>query len=329
MGEKKTNIKDYLPKRTPDSNLWDKVQQLSRKEDGKIEAINIIFKQQYNLPEDNIELIKKLAKAEQPKIVRLHIAKSLEKYDSIPFGMYTDLFEILSNDPDQEVKKPLENTSLYKLGETFLAGFKKIQPETLTNSLKLLSQKQEEITKALLPFSKIQTTEMTKQIAQIQKTLGSLNIDKIKIPKISFDIDNVLLKELGKSKPVGFSVDAILTKAAETNPEIKEAVESKNKIETADKTLKDVSSQLEVLQKTTERNFKDAEDKQEEHHTEQMAEHQKTRDEILIDNGKLQEKINNLQKKIKDGWKDPKNWSIGFIISIIAGLVMWTIQSFS
>ena len=80
--EKKiVDVKDYLPKRNPDSNLWDTVQQLSQKEDGKIEAINIIFKKQYKLPKDNIVLIKKLAEKEQPKNIRLHIAKSLEKYD--------------------------------------------------------------------------------------------------------------------------------------------------------------------------------------------------------------------------------------------------------
>ncbi|MCV0430466.1 hypothetical protein [Nitrosopumilus sp.] len=326
--DKKINIKDYLPKRNPDSKLWNKVQQLSKKEDGVIEAIDIIFKQQYELPEDSIELIKKLAKKEQSKNVRLHIAKNLEKYDHIPFGMYADLFDILSNDPDHEVQEPLKNTSLYKLGESFLDGFKKIQPESLTNSLKLLSQKQEEVTNALQPFLKIHDTKMVKQITQMQKVLETINLDKIKIPKISFDIDNALLKELEKSKPEGFSVDTILTKAAEAKPEIKEAVESKNNIEIAHKTLDDVSDQIESLQKTTERNFKDVGDKQEEHHTEQMAEHQKTRDELLIDNGKLQEKVDTLQEKVQNSWKEPRNWSIGFAISIIASLVIWAIQSF-
>jgi len=85
---------------------------------------------------------------------------------------------------------------------------------------------------------------------------------------------------------------------------------------------------MESFQKTTERNFKYAGDKQEEHHTELLAEHQQTRDELLIDSGKLQEKIETLQKKVEDGWKDPKNWSLGFVISVIAGLLIWAAQSF-
>ena len=60
-----------------------------------------------------------------------------------------------------------------------------------------------------------------------------------------------------------------------------------------------------------------------------MAEHQKTRDEVLIDNGKLQEKIETLQNKVSEGWRDPKNWSVGFIISILASLSIWIIQNYS
>lgn len=209
------------------------------------------------------------------------------------------------------------------------AELKKIDPEALSKSLKLLTQKQEEIKKALVPFSKIQTSEMMKQILQMQKTLSTINLDKIKIPKLSFNIEDVLPKDIGETKTKEINVDAILTKAAENNPELKTAVESKNEIETADKTLNDVSTQIESLQKTTERNFKDSGDKQDEYHTVQMAEHQKTRDELLIDNGKLQEQIDTLKKKVNDGWKDPKNWSVGFIISVIAGILIWTVQYFS
>lgn len=157
--------------------------------------------------------------------------------------------------------------------------------------------------------------------------MGTLNLDKIKIPKTSFNVDDILLKDVRDFKPASFTMGAILTKAVESNPELKEAVESKNEIESAGKTLDDVSLQVELLQKTTERNFKDVGDKQNEYHVEQMAEHQKTRDDLLIDNGKLQEKIDNLQEKIKNGWKNPKNWSIGIIISIVAGLIIWAVQS--
>ena len=111
--------------------------------------------------------------------------------------------------------------------------------------------------------------------------------------------------------------------------ELEEDTYSKNEIKSTEKTFEDLSSQIEVLQKTTERNFKDVGDKQNEHHTEQMTEHQKTRDELLIDNGKLQETVNTLQEKVKNGWKEPRNWSIGFTISVMAGLVILAVQSFS
>lgn len=157
--KKKVDITDYGFKGNMDSDLWDKVQQLSQKDDGKIEAVNIIFKEQYKLPKENIELIKKLAKEEQPKSVRLQIAENLEKYGHIPFGMHVDLFKILSNDPDLDIKKALAKVSLYKI-KIMLDVFTKIQPVVLTNSLNSLLQKQEEITKALVPLSKIQTSKM-------------------------------------------------------------------------------------------------------------------------------------------------------------------------
>ena len=335
--KKKINIQDYLPKRNLDSNLWEKVQQLSEKEDRKIEAINIIFEQQYKLPKENMELIKKLAKKEQPRNVRLHVAKSLEQNGHIPYGMYTDLMEILSKEPDPEIQKHLKNIPLYKLQETFQKtvqetfqiAFEKIQPYTLTNSLKLLLEKREELTKILQPFSKMQNFELGKQITEMQKRLSKLNLEEIKIPKFSFDIDNASLNEWEKSKPVGSSVDSILTKFAESNPEIKEAMESKKKIDNANKPLDAVSDQWKSVLKTIERSFKDVGNKQNEHHTEQMAEHQKTRDEVLIDNGKLQEKIETLQNKVSEGWRNPKNWSVGFIISILASLSIWIIQNYS
>lgn len=208
------------------------------------------------------------------------------------------------------------------------AELKKIDPEVLSNSLKLLTQKQAEITNALVPFSKIQTTEMIKQISQMHKALDTTNLDKIKIPKLSFNIEDILPKALRETKTNEINVDAILTKAAETNPEFKAAVESKKEIETAKKTLNDVSKQIESFQNTTERNFKDVGDKQDEYHTEQIAEHQKTRDELLIDNGRLQEKIDLLGEKVNDGWKDPKNWSVGFVISAIAGLLILAVPYF-
>ncbi len=324
--EKKTvNVNDHGPKRNLDSELWDKVQQLSQKDNGKNEAIDIIFKQQYKLPEDNITLIKKLAEKEQPNNVRLHIAKNLEKHDDItknlekydiPYGMYVDLFKILSKNSDPMIKKCLENTSIYKLNKSLLDGFKKIQSSTLVNSLKLLSQKYNEITKTVQSFSKVQNTEMIKQIAEIRKMLKELNINKIQPPKISFKPDNVLLKELVKSKHVEFSADVIITKAAEINSEIKESIETKNEIETANQELSNISDSL----KSIEYAIGDVKDNQNEQHAKQIIEHQKTRDELSIDNKKLQKKIDVLQKKVNDSWKEPRNCIMGFVISFIVGL---------
>jgi len=260
--EEKRNVKDYLPKRNPDPSLWNKVQQLSKNDEEKIEAVTIIFQEQYKLPKENIELIKELANEDQPKKVRVYIAKNLEKYNNIPYGMYTDLFEILSNDSDSDVKKLLENTELYRMTESLTKAFSKILPESLSTSLNVLSKKQERLTQALKPLSKIQTSKIAEQVSQMLKTLETLNLDKITIPKISFDIDNVLLGELGKFK--GFSTDSFLVKAAETNPEIKKAVVTRNEIETKNKTLNDVSEQVGKLQKSSDKNFNKIGDKQDE-----------------------------------------------------------------
>lgn len=209
------------------------------------------------------------------------------------------------------------------------AELKKMDPKILASTLKTLSEKQDEIRKTMEPLSKIMTPKMVEQMSEINDRLKSLNLDKIKIPKFSFKIEPSVLKQIQEYQNKQFTFGAALAKAADDNPELKEVVESKNEIETAEKTLDDVSEQVKSLTKMTERNFKDVGDRQEEHHTEQMAEHQKTRDELLIDNGRLQEKINTLQEKVKNSWKSPKNWSIGFAISIIAGLVILAIQSLS
>jgi len=215
-----------------------------------------------------------------------------------------------------------------KVSDFINAELKKIDPKVLANSLKILSQRQDEIRKSMVPLSKIVTPKMMEQMFQINKRFKTLNFDKIKIPQFSFNID-AIQKQIKEDPIVDLSADAILVKASEINPELKEAVESKKEIENADKKLNDISEQLSSLQKTTNQNFKDVGDKQDEHHIEQMAEHEKTRDDLLIDNGKLQEKIDTLMNKVSNGWKDPKNWTVGFIISIIAGLLMLTVQYFS
>lgn len=112
--EKKSNI---IQQRNIDSELWKQVQEFAKSDTEKLKAVQIIFEKHYHLPEECIELIKKLSQKEQPKGIRIQIAKNLLQFDEIPFGMYGELVDILSNDPEKEVKEIVMKTQLFTINE--------------------------------------------------------------------------------------------------------------------------------------------------------------------------------------------------------------------
>ena len=206
-------------KRIPDSDLWNKVQQLAQKDDGKMDAIDIIFQQQYKLPEENMELIKKLANDEQSKNIRLHIAKNLIKHEHIPFGMFVELFKILENDYDPEIKKSLENTSFYRTMKFFL---QKIQPENLFDFSKQLLKKQVELQSSLTKFTQYKNSHLIKQFLALQKQLSLINIPKNKILIPEFTISDILTKELKQAIESRHNLDGVAKQLSEIDEKITE-----------------------------------------------------------------------------------------------------------
>lgn len=262
-------------KRDPDPELWNKVQTLAQNDDGKIEAVNIIFKQQYELPEENIELLKKLAKSDQPKNVRLLIAKNLEECEYIPFGMYIDLFEILSNDPDIEVKKLLDTARVEF--KKFIELSNRIQPSILATRLDTLVKHQQMIKNFLDPLNKLQSltlrqfdalniSDILKKINTLQTMFNSINLNQIKIPTKQFNINDILPRVV---KTKGIPVGAIFDQAAENEPILKEVIESNQKLDENEKKINEIYkiivelvNGMGTLKDSVSNNFKDIRENQ-------------------------------------------------------------------
>lgn len=100
-----TKKPDTSPKKKIDEELWKEIQELTKTDNGKLKAVQIIFEKHNQLPTDYFPLIRKLAQKDQPKEIRIQIAENLLQFDNIPFGMHNDLVSILSKDPEEEVKK--------------------------------------------------------------------------------------------------------------------------------------------------------------------------------------------------------------------------------
>lgn len=252
MAEKKTD--KYIPKRVIDYDLWNNVQKLSQIDDGKIEASDIIFKDQYKLPPENIELIKNLAKPNQPINVRRRIASNLVEFEHIPFGMYSDLFDILSTDPDIEVQNSLKKTSFSQLSKSIQPLLAKIQPTALTIGLQSLVKRQEELLKSLTPLVQLQNTEFVKQlaasnrseflnrIADLQKSLKAVPIQQIRIPKTPIDIVGIIPKI-----KTDISVDSILPQVKELTPEQNASIDERfEKLEELEKKLAEATSDVPI-----------------------------------------------------------------------------------
>lgn len=104
---RKTHSKSVMPKRIVDLDLWKEVnEKLKGSESQKVEAVRILFKDLYSLPEESVDLIKKLTQVETSLEVRLSIVQSLrEYYESIPWSLSSELIEALRKDPEERVKK--------------------------------------------------------------------------------------------------------------------------------------------------------------------------------------------------------------------------------
>lgn len=104
--QKIATIKDIIPERKPDSRLWTDVRRLSEGDaQDRIEAVDLIFEKNYSLPDETNQLLKRLAGKTESPSVRRRIAKLLQQKPNIPFGVYSDLLDILSEDEDPEVRK--------------------------------------------------------------------------------------------------------------------------------------------------------------------------------------------------------------------------------
>ena len=86
------------------SALWERVQKFSKGDIcEKIEALSIILKQRDQLPAESIKIAFAFADKEQPKEVRLAVAKGFGKLH-LSTKQYFSFLEILANDQDNDVR---------------------------------------------------------------------------------------------------------------------------------------------------------------------------------------------------------------------------------
>jgi hypothetical protein len=202
---KKNNENDvFRIKRNTDKKLWEQVQEYASSDKNKIKAVQIIFSQHYQLPEECIKLIKKLAHKEQPKGVRIQIAKNLGQVENIPFGMYTDLVSILSNDPELEIKEAIVKTQLAIFGETTLK-YAEAFSKSLQNTFTVFSPAMQSILNSQIALQRaIGMSGIFKIPASVSSLLDSIHA--ISLPKqlvgltsISENLNKLLNNELLKN----------------------------------------------------------------------------------------------------------------------------------
>jgi len=104
-GLKPASISNLITKREVDSRLWEEVQaKAAGDESQKIEAAKLLFRRQYDLPEESKELILRLANRAQPEAVRMAVARELCETEQIPSGLYIDVLRVLEQDTSEEVR---------------------------------------------------------------------------------------------------------------------------------------------------------------------------------------------------------------------------------
>ena len=101
-----TKDEKQLPQKKINRELWKRLKEkITGNAKDKVEAIRIIKKRYYELPEEVDRILKELAHKEQPKSVRYEIAKTIAGGNHIlPIGLHFELVEILKDDPDKKIR---------------------------------------------------------------------------------------------------------------------------------------------------------------------------------------------------------------------------------
>jgi len=103
------SVKDLIPKRKVDKRLWADVQlKASGDANHKVQAVKLLFRRHYNLPEKSKELLLGLADRSQPDAVRIAIAKDLSKTRHLPGGLYFDLLKVLGRDTNPNIRASID-----------------------------------------------------------------------------------------------------------------------------------------------------------------------------------------------------------------------------
>jgi hypothetical protein len=103
------SVKHLIPKRRVDKRLWADVQlKASGDVSRKVQAVKLLFRRHYDLPEKSKELLLRLADRSQPDAVRIAIAKELSETKHLPGGLYFGLLKVLSRDTNPRVRAAID-----------------------------------------------------------------------------------------------------------------------------------------------------------------------------------------------------------------------------
>lgn len=199
-------IESLIPKRQIDNALWKSVLTKARgSENDKLDAIGILFKNHYSLPEESADLLKKLCSPEEPQIIRLRIATSLteKENEKLPYGLYLDLISILRYDSDAKVKEI--SNKLYK--EKF---------EGIVKIMKAYSDMNKRMVERL-QFAFSSTETLSRQLSELYEKTRIITIPRLDIPpagllqmaELAQQWNSVFSKQLLLSVPSFYSVQEL------------------------------------------------------------------------------------------------------------------------
>jgi hypothetical protein len=91
--------------RKTDTRLWNEVQKKAAgTESERLEAVDLVFQSQNDLPEESAKLILRLAGHNQPVAVRLAVVGKLGESRHLPGSLLVRVLNVLKGDPNQQVK---------------------------------------------------------------------------------------------------------------------------------------------------------------------------------------------------------------------------------
>lgn len=192
-------------------------------------------------------------------------------------------------------------TEIVKVNDFVKTKLKKldIDPKTISFTIDAVLVKQKELEKSVIPLTKVLTNPQMKNLTkQLEMAIASTQ-------KLQSRLSNIKIP--------------IVTSA--TTPEEKVSDEA---VEDAVEELEEIKEEIPEKESETEQiknSLKSLEDQMRKQHTEQMAEHQKTRDELLIEVDSQKNEIEKLKQEVKGGWKKPRNWIIGVAIGVITTIL--------